>query len=94
MGNIYTKDIKRIVRELYNKYQNEIKDDYKTNKELVKKYIEVKSKKVRNRIAGYLTRYYKIMKNKETIKAEEKEEIPEEIWNAQNNLKRPFNHSV
>ncbi|MEM3225974.1 MAG: 30S ribosomal protein S17e, partial [Saccharolobus sp.] len=26
MGNIYTKDIKRIVRELYNKYPNEIKD--------------------------------------------------------------------
>ncbi|ACP35950.1 SSU ribosomal protein S17E (rps17E) [Sulfolobus islandicus Y.G.57.14] len=79
MGNIYTKDIKRIVKEIYNQYKDEIKDDYNTNKQIVVRYVDVKSKKVRNRIAGYLTRYYKIMKEKETSPTEEKEEISEEI---------------
>lgn len=81
MGNIYTKDIKRIVRELYNKYKDEIKDDFSSNKQLVIRYVDVKSKKVRNRLAGYLTRYYKIMKEKETLPmAEEKLEETEEVW--------------
>lgn len=79
MGNVYTKDIKRIVRELYNKYRDEIKDDFKSNKEIIMKYVDVKSKKIRNRLAGYLTRYYKIMKEKESKQTEEKEEISEEI---------------
>ncbi|AOL16156.1 30S ribosomal protein S17e [Sulfolobus sp. A20] len=80
MGNIYTKDIKRIVRELYNKYKDEIKDDFSSNKQLVIRYVDVKSKKVRNRLAGYLTRYYKIMKEKETLPmAEEKLEETEEV---------------
>ncbi|MEM3950308.1 30S ribosomal protein S17e, partial [Saccharolobus sp.] len=51
MGNIYTKDIKRIVKEIYNQYKDEIKDDYNTNKQIVVRYVDVKSKKVRNRIA-------------------------------------------
>ncbi|WP_338600056.1 30S ribosomal protein S17e [Sulfolobus tengchongensis] len=79
MGNIYTKDIKRIVREIYEKYKDEIKDDYSANKQIIVKYVDVKSKKVRNRLAGYLTRYYKVMKEKESSQVEEKEEISEEI---------------
>ncbi len=80
MGNIYTKDIKRVVREIYNKYKDEIKDDFSSNKRLIIRYVDVKSKKVRNRLAGYLTRYYKIMKEKEASPtAEEKLEETEEV---------------
>lgn len=75
MGNIYTRDIKRITMELYEKYKDEISTDFQQNKQIVAKYIDVYSKKIRNRIAGYLTRYARRMKN---IKTEGTEEMVEE----------------
>ncbi|MCY0883784.1 MAG: 30S ribosomal protein S17e [Acidianus infernus] len=67
MGNIYTRDIKRIAVEIYEKYKDEVTTDYSKNKEVVKKYIDVYSKKVRNRIAGYLTRYAKRMSSQKSV---------------------------
>ncbi|AWR97238.1 30S ribosomal protein S17e [Acidianus sulfidivorans JP7] len=75
MGNIYTRDIKRISVELYEKYKDEITLDYAKNKEIVSRYVDVYSKKVRNRIAGYLTRYAKRARN---VKTETNEEVAEE----------------
>nr|8HKX_S17E Chain S17E, 30S ribosomal protein S17e [Sulfolobus acidocaldarius DSM 639]8HKY_S17E Chain S17E, 30S ribosomal protein S17e [Sulfolobus acidocaldarius DSM 639]8HKZ_S17E Chain S17E, 30S ribosomal protein S17e [Sulfolobus acidocaldarius DSM 639]8HL1_S17E Chain S17E, 30S ribosomal protein S17e [Sulfolobus acidocaldarius DSM 639]8HL2_S17E Chain S17E, 30S ribosomal protein S17e [Sulfolobus acidocaldarius DSM 639]8HL3_S17E Chain S17E, 30S ribosomal protein S17e [Sulfolobus acidocaldarius DSM 639] len=62
-GNVYTKDIKRVARELYDKFKDQASDKYDDNKKLVDEYVNVSSKKVKNRIAGYLTRYVKISKN-------------------------------
>ncbi|MFP3259432.1 MAG: 30S ribosomal protein S17e [Sulfolobus sp.] len=73
MGNVYTKDIKRVSIELYNKLKDQVTTDFAKNKKLVEEYIDVQSKKVRNRIAGYLTRYAKLIKEK----SEKKEEIEE-----------------
>lgn len=73
MGNIYTRDIKRIVREIYEKYKDEVSTDFAKNKELVKTIVDVKSKKVRNRIAGYLTRYARLMKESAEKKAEQEQ---------------------
>ncbi|ARM75878.1 30S ribosomal protein S17e [Acidianus manzaensis] len=75
MGNIYTRDIKRISAELYEKYSTEITTDYAKNKEIVKRYVDVYSKKVRNRIAGYLTRYAKRARN---VRTEVSEEVTDE----------------
>lgn len=75
MGNIYTRDIKRISVELYEKYKDEITTDFNQNKQIVAKYIDVYSKKIRNRIAGYLTRYAKRMRN---VTPETTEEVVEE----------------
>ncbi|MGC9104836.1 MAG: 30S ribosomal protein S17e [Thermoprotei archaeon] len=60
MGNVYTKDIKRIALEIFEKYKDQVTVDFNKNKELVESIVEVQSKKVRNRIAGYLTRYAKL----------------------------------
>ncbi|MEW9490796.1 MAG: 30S ribosomal protein S17e [Candidatus Aramenus sulfurataquae] len=77
MGNIYTRDIKRVAEELYEKYKDEVTEDFGKNKELVSRYLEVYSKKVRNRIAGYLTRYAK--KSKRAVTSREvEEEVGEE----------------
>lgn len=73
MGNVYTKDIKRVSIELYNKLKDQVTTDFAKNKKLVEEYVDVQSKKVRNRIAGYLTRYAKLIKEK----SEKKEEIEE-----------------
>jgi small subunit ribosomal protein S17e len=66
MGNVYTRDIKRLAETLYEKFKDQIELDFSKNKELVKKYVDVNSKKIRNRIAGYLTRYAKRMKKIES----------------------------
>lgn len=75
MGNVYTKDIKRIAIQLYEKFKDQLSTDFEANKKFVDKYIDVESKKVRNRIAGYLTRYVKMQMSKS--KKESKEEYME-----------------
>ena len=60
---MYTKDIKRVAIQLYEKFKDQLSTEYETNKKIVDSYIDVQSKKVRNRIAGYLTRYAKMQKS-------------------------------
>lgn len=71
MGNVYTKDIKRVAVQLYEKFKDQISTDYQANKKLVDAYVDVMSKKVRNRIAGYLTRYAKMQKTQAKREIEE-----------------------
>ncbi|MEM4434449.1 MAG: 30S ribosomal protein S17e, partial [Sulfolobales archaeon] len=56
MGKVYTSLIKRTARKLMELYPGEVSEDFEKNKEVVFKYLDVKSKKLRNQIAGYLTR--------------------------------------
>lgn len=74
MGNIYTRDIKRTALLLYEKYKDQVSTDFIKNKELVRQYVDIPSKKTLNKIAGYLTRYAKIMKKSEVGQKEEAEE--------------------
>ena len=64
MGRIKTQLIKRITKQLLNKYGAEFTADYEKNKPLVDKYVDVESTKLRNVITGYATRLTK-MKQKE-----------------------------
>ncbi|EZQ03044.1 hypothetical protein CM19_09375 [Candidatus Acidianus copahuensis] len=74
MGNIYTKDIKRIVVQIYEQHKDEVSTDFAVNKKIVDTYIDANSKKVKNRIAGYLTRYTKMARTaKETPEVVEEE---------------------
>lgn len=56
MGRIKTKQVKRIANELIKEHREEFKEDFKENKGLVGKFIKVPSKKMKNVIAGYVTR--------------------------------------
>ncbi len=69
MGKVRTSVVKRTARKLLELYPDEVSDDFEANKELVKKYVYVKSKKLRNQIAGYLTHLVKIMKKREAREA-------------------------
>ncbi|BFH73352.1 30S ribosomal protein S17e [Sulfurisphaera javensis] len=71
MGNVYTKDIKRVAIQLYERFKDQVTTDYQANKKLVESYVDVMSKKVRNRIAGYLTRYAKMQKMQTKKESEE-----------------------
>ena len=57
MGNIRPTYIKRVAVELVRKFPGEFTDDFEHNKQKVAELTDVKSLKMRNRIAGYVTRY-------------------------------------
>lgn len=77
MGAIRPAIIKRVARDLVNKYPDKFTGDFETNKELVEKYTTVQTKRLRNMLAGYVTRYYKNLNTKRTRK--ESEEAEEEF---------------
>ena len=62
MGRIKTRLIKRTTHELYDKHGSEFKDNFDDNKQKVMQYTDVKSKRLRNIIAGYMTRLIKTRK--------------------------------
>ncbi|MEF8848296.1 MAG: 30S ribosomal protein S17e [Candidatus Thermoplasmatota archaeon] len=56
MGNIRPTFIKKVAMEMLNKYPEEFKEgDFEFNKKKVEELSDVRSKLLRNRIAGYLT---------------------------------------
>ncbi len=59
MGRIKTQLIKRTTHELINKHGDKVLKTFDDNKKIVEKYTDVSSKKLRNVIAGYLTRLKK-----------------------------------
>ncbi len=59
MGRIRTHDIKKLSFELIERYSGRFTTDFKINKEIVDELKLVDSKKMRNKIAGYVTRVAK-----------------------------------
>lgn len=55
LGKIYDSKIKGIAKMLLLKYGDRFNDDYRANKEALKKIAKFKSKKLLNRVAGYIT---------------------------------------
>ena len=59
MGRIKTTLIKRNTEELLVRHAGEFKETFEENKVLVSQYTKIASKKIRNTIAGYVTRLVK-----------------------------------
>ncbi len=81
MGSIRSANIKRVAREIVEKYPDMISEDFQKNKELVQKITNIPTKRVRNILAGYVTRYYKVIKYSRKKKPEEDLENLEEEYN-------------
>ena len=56
MGRIKTKQIKRIALQLVELHRDKFKTNFTDNKKIVEEFAEIPSKKMRNVIAGYVTR--------------------------------------
>ena len=65
MGKVRPTVVKRTARKLLTKYPDVFTDSFEENKKIVDQLIEYQSKRVRNRIAGYITHLVKILKKKE-----------------------------
>ncbi len=59
MGNIRPTYIKRVAVELVRRFPDEFTEDFEHNKKKVAELTDVRSIMMRNRIAGYVTRYRK-----------------------------------
>ena len=62
MGRIKTTLIKRAAAEIVERHSDKLKNEYEENKKVIDEVAVVRSKKLRNAIAGYVTRQHKINK--------------------------------
>ncbi|MCW4034471.1 MAG: 30S ribosomal protein S17e [Candidatus Bathyarchaeota archaeon] len=56
MGKVRTEQVKRVARELLEKYPSKFSANFEANKKLVNDYTNISSIKLRNRVAGYVSR--------------------------------------
>jgi small subunit ribosomal protein S17e len=72
MGKVRTRKVKRLAKEILELYQDRVSMDFEKNKQLVREvFVSGVSKRLANRIAGYLTSLVKLQAKKETeLKAE------------------------
>ncbi len=59
MGRIRTQFIKRLGKELMQKHNAQLKETFEENKPIVKQLLTEPSKKIRNVVAGYVTKLKK-----------------------------------
>ncbi len=64
MGRIKTQLAKRTTLHLLSKYPGQFSEDFNANKELLNKFLSVHSAKIRNVVAGYITRLVRAKKAK------------------------------
>ena len=59
MGRIKSKRVKSVTKQLVKAHPTEFSIDFNINKDVLKKYAIIKSRKLRNVIAGYASRLVK-----------------------------------
>ncbi|MFB0501715.1 MAG: 30S ribosomal protein S17e [Candidatus Bathyarchaeia archaeon] len=70
MGKVRPERVKRIARELVKRYPDKFTTDFEDNKKLVESFVNISSTKLRNRIAGYITRLLAVTQAAETEETE------------------------
>ena len=60
MGKVRTEVVKKVAREIVSRFPDNFGVDYETNKQQVTAHVKVDGKRLRNRIAGYITRLKRI----------------------------------
>ena len=73
MGKVRTEQVKRLAREILDKYPNKVTTDFTNNKQVVTEYTNISSTKLRNRVAGYTTRLAAIMYGQEHSESADEE---------------------
>ena len=71
MGKVRTEQVKRIARELLDRYPSKFSADFERNKKLVDEYTNISSIKLRNRVAGYTARLAAVLYGSEAPEPEE-----------------------
>ncbi|MFX1509881.1 MAG: 30S ribosomal protein S17e [Promethearchaeota archaeon] len=69
MGKVRTVLVKRLSRELVERYSDSFSTDFDQNKEVVDELLTNTTKRLRNRIAGYVTRLMILRQDEDVIVA-------------------------
>ena len=72
MGKVRTEHVKRMARELVERFPDKFTTDFENNKKLVNALTNISSTKLRNRISGYATRLIAITYGAEAPESEER----------------------
>jgi len=78
LGKVRPERVKKIAKELLKRYPDRFTADFENNKKLLETVSKISSVRLRNRIAGYITRLVAITKAAEKAEAEETAETVEE----------------
>jgi small subunit ribosomal protein S17e len=73
MGKVRTEQVKRLAREILDKYPNKVTTDFANNKQIVTEHTNISSTKLRNKVAGYTTRLAAIRYGQEESEPDEEE---------------------
>jgi small subunit ribosomal protein S17e len=80
LGSVRPSYIKNAAKNLIALYPDTFTDDFESNKRLVEQLTDVKAKKVRNRVAGYLVRLVRIDAAREAHEVDEGgEEVDDDL---------------
>ncbi|MEM3108760.1 MAG: 30S ribosomal protein S17e [Candidatus Bathyarchaeia archaeon] len=69
LGKVRIEIVKRVARELVSRFPDAFTTNYYDNKRKVAEFIDVESKRLRNRIAGYITSIKRIEERRSTSEA-------------------------
>lgn len=69
MGKVRTVQVKRLSRELVDRYADSFTTDFNHNKEILDELLTNTTKRLRNRIAGYVTRLMVLRQDEDVIVA-------------------------
>jgi len=78
LGKVRPERVKKIAKELLKRYPDKFNTDFENNKKILQTLTKTSSVRLRNRIAGYITRLVAITKAAEKAEAEETAETEEE----------------
>ena len=56
LGKVRPEHVKKAARELVKLYPDKFSTNFQSNKEVVESLVQISSAKLRNRVAGYITR--------------------------------------
>jgi len=78
LGKVRPERVKKVAKELLKRYPARFTTDFESNKKLLGSVAKIPTIRLRNRIAGYITRLVAITKAAEKAEAEEAAEAAEE----------------
>ena len=76
MGKVRIETVKRVSRELLRRYPERFTGEFESDKQAVNELVVTQSKRLRNRIAGYVTRL-KVVEAERAAATQATEEPPE-----------------
>jgi small subunit ribosomal protein S17e len=74
LGKVRPEMVKKAAREIVERYPDKFTTDFEENKRLLNSLLDISSIRLRNRIAGYITRLLAIAKTSEIEEEAEEDE--------------------